>query len=119
MLAGAAGSRAWMIRAMLADRHGLVAPRVPMGYGVLGGVLHHLEADHVVELVHAGCVIGQPARWSALEDDDGKRAASRDLLRHQEASPSASDNHDIHRFETCHRDGQNIVAIEVKSIEAG
>ena len=58
VFARAAHAGAGEKRAVLPHGHRGIPYRVPMGDGLIGDVLHHAQADGVVEFVHAGGVIG-------------------------------------------------------------
>jgi hypothetical protein len=70
--------------------------------GLLGDVLHHSEADVVVELVHVHGVTGKVAGCAAFEGQDVERSAGDELLGEGEAGPTAADDGDVHRFEVGH-----------------
>ena len=75
-------------------------------------VLHHAEADVVVELVHAAGVVFLVARRAALEHHHRKRRARGQLLGHQQAGPAAADDHRI-GF------GQGLHALDSIGVEHG
>ncbi len=62
---------------------------------LVGDVLHHLEVDAVVDLVHPGHVVEDVAIGAALEDDDFQRGAGCDLLGYQESGPAAAGDDDV------------------------
>lgn len=104
VLSRPARSSAGMIGAVLANRNCAIPRRVAMRDGLLRHVLHHAEADDVVDLVHAGGVVGKLAGGPSFQHDNGQRAAGDDLLGHQQSGPAAAHNHEIHQLQTDHRE---------------
>ncbi len=102
VFARAAGPGAGLERSVLADGHGVRFGGVPVGQGFIGEILHHAEADGVVELVHAGGVLAVFAAGAAFQDDDRMRGARGDFFGHQEAGESAADDHHVDWLEALH-----------------
>ena len=63
--------------------------------GLLREILHHAEAQRVIELVHPRGVIGKLARLPSLQHHHGERRSRGDLLGQGEADESATGNHNI------------------------
>ncbi len=115
MLASAAHTGARMERAVLPDGNRRSARRMAVRYGLFGDVLHHAQADVVVELVHVHRVVGQTARGAAFQRQHVQRCPGNKLLGHGETGPAAADDGDIHGFEVSHMGCQRF-AIEANSI---
>ncbi len=102
MLAGAADAGAGMEGAVLAHGNRGFAGRVAVRDGLFSDVLHHAQADVVVELIHVHGVFGEAARVAAFKSQDVGRGAGDELLGHGESGPAAADDHDIYGFEVGH-----------------
>ena len=50
---------------------------MPMGDGLIRDILHQTQADRVIELVHAGGIVGSFAGRAALEDQNRMRSCGR------------------------------------------
>ncbi len=73
-----------------------------VGDGLVGDVLHHAQADGVVELVHVVGIVGGLARAATFENRDGQAGAGGDLFRHHQAGPAAADDGHVDWFEVFH-----------------
>ena len=68
----------------------------------LGEILHHAITERVVELIHAGGVIGELAGLAALQNHHRERGSGGDFLRQSESDETAACDHDIDRFQLLH-----------------
>ena len=73
-----------------------------MGQGFIGEILHHAQADGVVELVHAGGVLAVFPAGAAFQDDDRMGGARGDFFGHQEAGKAAAHDHHVDWLEALH-----------------
>src|SRR5580658_877973 len=71
-------------------------------YGLFRDVLHHAQADVVVELVHVHGIIGQISRGAAFQRQHADRSSAHQFLGHGQAGPAAADDGDINRFKVGH-----------------
>ena len=71
MFTRAAHAGAGIERPVLTDGHRGLTDGVPVGGRLFSQVLHHFEAQRVVDFVHVGRVILQSPRGAALENEDG------------------------------------------------
>ena len=106
-----------MERAVLPDGNRRIARRVPVRDGLFGDVLHHAQADVVIELVHVHGVVGHASRGAAFERQHVERSPADEFLRHGEAGPAAADDGDVYGFEIGHI-WRRRLAIEANSIVA-
>ena len=70
MLARAAHAGARMEGAVLPDGNCRLARGVPVRDCLFGDVLHHAQADVVIELVHVHGVVGHSSRAPSLQRQD-------------------------------------------------
>ncbi len=95
MFTRAADAAAGQERTVLPERQRPVARRVPERDRLLGDVLHHLEPDPIVQLVHGRNIVAGLPWTAALQHENRKRRARRELLGHQEAGPPPTDDHGV------------------------
>ena len=86
MFSGAADAGAGKECSELADGKRAVARAVAQRHGFLRGILHHVQADKIIQLIHVGRIGLQIARAASLENHYGKRCALAKLLGHPDLS---------------------------------
>ena len=118
MFAGTAGASADADVAGGADGGGGVLAGMAMGHRIFGRVLHHAQTEGVIDLVHAVGVFGQRARGAAFEDHDFEAGAGGEFLRHGEARPAATADHDIY-FLPLHFDSREVYAAALSMTRLG
>ena len=89
-------------RTVLAKGKGALARIVPERHRFLGNILHHAEANGVVQFIHVVAVVVGLSRPSAFQHDHGKCSTRAKFLGHQQACPSAPDNHHVHGWQCLH-----------------
>ena len=99
---GAAYASTGQEGAMLAKWEGALVGVVAEGDSVLGEVLHHVEADGVVQFVHGVGVIGGLASGATFKNDDVERGASAEFFGHEKAGPTAANDDDVYGGERFH-----------------
>jgi hypothetical protein len=87
---------------MLTERKSALLRRMTERHGLLRKILHHAHADGVIELVHALGVVFGLSGAAALKHYDRERGARAEFLGHEQAGPSAPDDHDVHRGQGFH-----------------
>src|SRR5258705_10622745 len=102
VFAGTADACAGQEGTVLAKRQGALVGVVGKCDGVLGEILHHVEADGETQLVHVVGVVGGFSGGAAFENEDGERSAGAEFLGHEQAGPASADDHDVHRGKRFH-----------------
>ena len=102
MLARASHAGTGMERAVLADGNRRIAGRMPVRDGLFGDVLHHAQADVIVQFVHVHGIVGEVTRSAALQRQHAGGCAGDELLRHGKSGPAAAHDGDIYGFEIGH-----------------
>src|SRR6185369_2490027 len=77
---------------------GIVAKRD----GFLGSILHHAQADGVIQLVHVGEILVWLTRPAPFQDNNVQAGARTEFFGHEQACPAASDNDNVHARESSH-----------------
>ena len=89
-------------RTVLAERKSAPARIVPERHRFLGDILHHAEANGVIQFIHVVAVVVGLSGPSAFQHDHGEGGTRAKFLGHEQAGPSATDNHHVHGWQGFH-----------------